>query len=869
MFLTILFGIPNFLKSFRIDFTSVALTVIAIPLLMVLRKVVIKYVKDWGEYAIDGMMYFISRHIKQSVASSLSLKRYCKLQLGNEAVKYLNVPSTRDLNIDIDKIFVNLTISYNDENESEFTHNDFLTVGNRIKVMGDPGAGKSSLIKRVFRNNCKNALKKPSKSKLPILLELKNVIPPSKIKNYQTWLYDYIKAEISKNKVYKIEDCFENYAQNKGLLILLDGLDEVSSTMYTKLADCINGLSSHLRDLSEHNSIILTMRTQFYQQIKWDYSANFPHSCFLKPFSPSDIYDFLTKWNFEKDRDRNISRVYSDLTDKPTLRDMCSNPLILSMYVAEDQITKGSVSPESRTQFYKKITEELIIKRRLKQKSNIPGAYSSLKEQRERILGKIAYDHLINIEQSSNSLKFKNAIKTIKDILACDNLKAELVFDEIARETGLITEERYRESFRFIHLTFCEFLAAFEISQGMTEGWNQLLKLHKKFYQTAEGKSRLIEVIPFAAGLFPRIQREQILYDISKLEDETLMSRCFLETKLYNHKSWSTFITSSKKNLLAGHEGRFGEKWLQDLHLFNVVVRDANLSAESLNLTEAINLNEFYKTLLENEKISLNQILGAYANQDAAAVFRLAEMSNIDLKNDFPTIIINNAHQLPFLALVKEKLVSSNLDEAIEWSTILAEAALEKKLVSLVLNEIPIDTELEKKFSEFDLNLWYQEGLVKKSFLSQCLSLALKSNQKNIYFKHLSLLSQLKTPSEVKFKILTGKYFLLCLVILILTSSVIILPVLAKSDEKSRLVTLFLLMIFYSGSIYILNYRIYLRSLYDLAMNLENTQDRPTWVKKIDFLFPTAALFKILLKSEYSILNKLQLLRGNNSEKKH
>jgi|SRR5215217_1243129 len=183
-----------------------------------------------------------------------------------------------------------------------------------------------------------------------------------------------------------MDECFENYATGKGLLILLDSLNEVSSINYALIAKCINGLSNYLDELGTNNIIVLTMRTQYYQQIKDDYIDTFQHSAFLQSFTPSDIYQFLTKWYFEKDAEQNISRIYKYLTDRPTLREMCSNPLVLSMYVAEDQISTENVSPESRTQFYKKVTEELIIKRRLKQKTSIANSYTSLKEQRERIL---------------------------------------------------------------------------------------------------------------------------------------------------------------------------------------------------------------------------------------------------------------------------------------------------------------------------------------------------------------------------------------------------------------------------------------------------------------------------------------------------
>lgn len=441
---------------------------------------------------------------------------------------------------------------------------------------------------------------------------------------------------------------------------------------------------------------------------------------------------------------------------------MCSNPLVLSMYVAEDQISKGNISPESRTQFYKKITEELIFKRRLMQKSNIPGSYSSLKEQRERILGRIAYEHLININESGNTLCWKNAIRIIREILNCDELRANDVFNEIAKETGLITEERYQETFRFIHLTFCEFLAAFEVAQGITLGWDELLKYHRKFFSmNIEGKLRLIEVIPFAVGLLSRVKREQALFDVAKLNDSTLMSRCFLETKLYNHKTWPAFITNSRKNILAYKQGDFNEKWLQDLHVFNVVVRDANLSAENMGINQNIDLSEFYESLLDQEKISLSQVLSSLARQDAAAVFRLAEIGNINLLKDFPYIIIQNCDQPPFLGLVKEKIIENNSSNAEDWAALLSEAALQKRLISDVLDEMRYSEELYNKINEDDTyNIWYYKTLLPETFLTQCITLATKSKLDTTLTKGLNLLFKIKSPSENPYRMLSANAIL-------------------------------------------------------------------------------------------------------------
>ena len=57
----------------------------------------------------------------------------------------------------------------------------------------------------------------------------------------------------------------------------------------------------------------------------------------VKPFSPSDIYALLNKWPFQSNGADHAARIYAELSDRPSLRELCYNPLVLSMYIAEDQ----------------------------------------------------------------------------------------------------------------------------------------------------------------------------------------------------------------------------------------------------------------------------------------------------------------------------------------------------------------------------------------------------------------------------------------------------------------------------------------------------------------------------------------------------
>ena len=150
------------------------------------------------------------------------------------------------------------------------------------------------------------------------------------------------------------------------------------------------------------------------------------------------------------------------------------------MYVASDQATGGVIAPESRTEFYSKITYELLINRRLRQTGPIQGRLV-VKEQRETILGRLAFGHLKDSSQPANSLDWQEALKIVVDVTGCDENDADRNFRQMSIDTGLFTEERPDESYRFIHLTFCEFLAAVEAARGREAGVSELVECIRVF----------------------------------------------------------------------------------------------------------------------------------------------------------------------------------------------------------------------------------------------------------------------------------------------------------------------------------------------------------------------------------------------------
>lgn len=408
-------GALKWFSSWSFDPLSSAITVIVVPIIVYIGLTIRKSAVAAARYLVEGILYIISPILNKTAAASFSLRRYSRLQLA-QSNRYLHIPSITDISVDLDTIFVPLVLE-GTVGQTSYDHHSIFNAGNRIRIIGDPGSGKSSIVKRMFRDACNFALVVPRRARLPILIELRNVnFPKLKEEDLGQWMFDYLRETVIRNRAYKLTECFDAYTQTTGLLVLLDGLDEVSTASYELAQAAIVGLSAELARMSDKNIIILTMRIQFHQQVKSEYSKDYPVVLTLKPFTPTDIYQFLRQWQFRRGKKmENVVRIYTELTDHPTLREMCANPLVLSMYVAQDQSTGRPITPESRTDFYARVTDELLIKRRAEQ----IGPHESqavLRTQRQSILGRVAFDHLLNSEEPANVISWKYAVRVVEDV---------------------------------------------------------------------------------------------------------------------------------------------------------------------------------------------------------------------------------------------------------------------------------------------------------------------------------------------------------------------------------------------------------------------------------------------------------------------
>ncbi len=703
---------------------------------LIVVKTMYSKLGEWLQSLLVAVLEPLDKAFRTQMARRFSLRAYCRLLLANDQFRYLFVPGADDSRLDVDRAFITLRLeNASTTGQQWFTHQTLLELGKRVRVVGDPGSGKSSLVKRMLRDACQVGLVNAKNAKLPLLLELRQLKLPAGVEETAAlgkWLFDELKQQITQHStLHKPAECFDAYFAGPGLLVLLDGLDEVASTYYPFIREALQGLSQKLA-ANPNNQVVLTMRSQFHEQVKNDFRDDGSQAVLVQPFAPADIYQFLQRWLFlgqdeQTARDTRI-RIYRELTERVSLREMCRNPLVLSMYVAKDYGRAADFPPSSRTGFYAKVVDELLIRRSFRQGTAVKaGVADSLRDQREQILGTLALQHMLDPEQGANQLSWRAAIELVRRVMQCDEAQAVAHFDEMAKDTGLIVPVQQRESFRFMHLTFCEFFAALGACNWVSDGWLDLLAKHAAWqgFGGESGKNRLIEVLPFAFGLMKPMERVVRLNTLLPIANASLLARTFLECKLYNHAGWPRFIEGWKATLLATPEPAWDEAWLAEVHLFSVVVTHAKQHQPFMGGVQVVpDLAAFFSTMVKSHREGLGKLLHAYAKLDAEALFSLAELNQIDLVTDFPEVVLRNCDQPMFLEAILHKALADPARGA-AWAALFAEAGLRAGVVAEQLAQMPME-KIWQALADATPQAarWHNNRFMPDCLYSQCLSIA-------------------------------------------------------------------------------------------------------------------------------------------------
>lgn len=372
---------------------------------------------------------------------------------------------------------------------------------NRLVILGDPGSGKSTVLKHLAYMLCRNRPTNKQCDKLvPIYIKASEFAKAS----YEsgTNLSDYIIDGYNQ----KYSKLFVDSLENGSLILLLDGLDEVSVTNQRHyVVEQVNSFVAQYPDIKT----IISSRIVGYNETRL--GGSFSHFEVNK-FDRHQISDFIKNWyrsisvcsdNDFESATYQAEELLSSIRKNKSVYQLASNPLLLTIIALI--YYQGSSLPEKRASLYDVATSTFLdnwVKLRVQQKK-----YNIDREILIEILAPLAFyvhDNFITGLIPEKDLRTRLAIeyKKIYPHLNPKELKEEInsIVDFLREEAGFLFEKGRDENgnplFGFVHQTFQEYFAAMELQTRWKEG---VLGDDLKTYVY---NSNWLEVIKLSASLF-------------------------------------------------------------------------------------------------------------------------------------------------------------------------------------------------------------------------------------------------------------------------------------------------------------------------------------------------------------------------------
>jgi predicted NACHT family NTPase len=365
---------------------------------------------------------------------------------------------------------------------------DGLAVANQkqyLMVLGQPGAGKSTFLRRIGLEALKGNAGSYRHGYVPVFLELKQ---------FRTG-----KVDLEKAIAYEFETCgFPNpvpstqkLLANGKLLILLDGLDEVPTQQLDAAIEKIQDFA----DKYKQNRFIASCRTAAYQSRFRKFV-----DVTVADFDDGQIQQFIGNWfRAEKDIQADTAQRCWNLLQEPhhaATKELAQNPLLLTMLCLIFRDTQDF--PEKRAALYKKGLNVWLREWKAERNSSICEGLSPTLET--IMLGEIAYK---GIKADRLFFSRQEIVKQIHNFLKNElnlplNLDGEVILEAIQIQQGILVE-RTVDVFSFSHLTLQEYLCAQHIADH-DKAENSLVAQLLPAYLTDR---RWREVWLLLAGLMP------------------------------------------------------------------------------------------------------------------------------------------------------------------------------------------------------------------------------------------------------------------------------------------------------------------------------------------------------------------------------
>ena len=414
------------------------------------------------------------------------------------------VPKDQNRDPELNGIFVPLRITLTDhdhtvkEDKQQKTLVELLEQYPRLVLLGDPGSGKSTVVRHLSWSHAKVNQTKSELTEVPLLpnqplplrIELRLLMQDRKYHPNYSFLSYATDVLLAREDIKVNLLMFEKLLSQQRMLILFDGLDEVSTLdERQRLVQEIE----HFAQIYPGNHILVTSRPVGYELASCSKQL-FTHTR-VQNFDDNQIHQFLDRWYkyvlrlspLPYQEQQELETLFKTLQENTRLHKLAENPLLLTVITA---LYRSQRLPEKRVQVYDKCAELLLEtwaklkgtdKRWIDMKIGKDDqfacvAHLGFKLHERSQEKKNTQDNNDRQRDTATDVPARLMLREIESFLSSRKLiievaeqrkEAELFLELMQVEAGLIvergTDENGENIYGFVHRTFQEYFAASDV----------------------------------------------------------------------------------------------------------------------------------------------------------------------------------------------------------------------------------------------------------------------------------------------------------------------------------------------------------------------------------------------------------------------
>lgn len=666
------------------------------------------------------------------------------------------------LELPIDRCYIPLELRAGQTTDAS----QLLAKSGTVLILGDPGTGKSALLSRLVRSLCVSCFEDKDAARVPIYVQLQQLItylpnqgdepsvilPNEAFKILGKWFNDF---ELLLLNLPDSSSTLLSLAQGarNGLVLLLDGLDEINSQDIGRVERFIIGINRYLSTANGQNIVFIGSRRQALEYTPHLLDGSLPNvaTVGLSPFSPAAIYSFLLHWPYRSGQNpaAEARRIFTQLQVNPTLLDTCSNPLALALYVNNDLRLRefgqyyGSSQLETRAAFFTEIVDYLLVHRRPDQLTRTT-PIRPFRMARASYFVAVVDEHIKSNEQF-NHVSHAIMLRHAHNLARQHQSDEQAVFD-LAKDTGIILRNS-DGTWRFIHRSFLDyFLANALATMSMQAELQQLLT------KLRTSPLRYLEGFYLACGLMASRHSTYLDTVLTTLGNNTFVGkyypRAMLEAQAYFMPSFVERIAS------------FCDLWKRsdrDPELFRDLVSvliDYENACLSLGRPTEVSVVTEFRDELSSEGTSVLRAAGL----NVELAMRVAKVDSI------ADILLQSSTEDAIVALydpqVSDRLSKEDMEADVRLAAIVAETALRSPLFAA---NLVADLSSSDGIQPLHDEPWAQAWPIRYSRFADVLAHALPFVRglppaRRTEFPHLTILSQTRSIRRLRYELMVGDW---------------------------------------------------------------------------------------------------------------